>query len=161
MTTTKICVDASFIVRRVSAEITESRYRDLWNEWVNSGYEIVAPTLIYYEASNAFHRMSLAGQISAEEAVQLMDNASNLGIVLYGDRFFCWRSARATSLSLSLPGRATHQQALNLASTLRLPASYDAHYLALSQELSALFYTADRRLFNAVSSALNWVRLIG
>lgn len=65
MTTTKICVDASFIVRRVSAEITESRYRDLWDEWVNYGYEIVAPTLIYYEASNAFHRMSLAGQISA------------------------------------------------------------------------------------------------
>ncbi len=118
MTTTKICVDASFIVRRVSAEITESRYRDLWNEWVNSGYEIVAPTLIYYEASNAFHRMSLARQISAEEAVQLMDNASNLGITLYGDR-------------------SLHQQALNLASILRLPASYDANYLALAQELSA------------------------
>ncbi len=141
MTTTKICVDASFIVRRVSAEITESRYRDLWDEWLNSGYEIVAPTLIYYEASNAFHRMSLAGQISAERAVDFMESASDLGITLYGDR-------------------SLHQTALNLASTLRLPASYDAHYLALAQELSALFYTADKRLFNAVSSSINWVHLI-
>ena len=141
MTTTKICVDASFVVRRVAADVTESRYLNLWNEWLDSGYEIVAPTLIYYEASNAFHRMSLAGQISAEKAVRLMGNATDLRITLYGDR-------------------SLHQKALNLASTLRLPASYDAHYLALAEELSVEFYTADRRLFNAVSSSLNWVNLI-
>lgn len=141
MTTTKICVDANFIVRLVSSDPPYSTIEDLWDEWLNSGYEIVAPTLIYYEASNAFHRMSLAGQISAERAVDFMESASDLGITLYGDR-------------------SLHQKALNLASTLRLPASYDAHYLALAQELSALFYTADKRLFNAVSSSLNWVHLI-
>ncbi len=49
----------------------------------------------------------------------------------------------------------------NLAKKLALPAAYDAHYLALAQDFAAEFYTADKRLFNAVNSIYSWVKLAG
>ena len=37
---------------------------------------------------------------------------------------------------------------------------YDAHYLALAERLGAEFWTADRRLQQAVGATLLWVRLL-
>lgn len=53
-----------------------------------------------------------------------------------------------------------HQQALKIATTYRLPATYDAHYLALAERLNIELWTADRRLFNAVHSSLIWVKML-
>ena len=36
----------------------------------------------------------------------------------------------------------------------------DAHYLALAQRLGAEFWTADRRLVQAVQATLPWVNLV-
>ncbi|MBW4496275.1 MAG: type II toxin-antitoxin system VapC family toxin [Oscillatoria princeps RMCB-10] len=142
MTASVICVDANFVVRLVSREPPESPYRELWIQWQDSGRTIVAPTLIYYEVSNALHRMSQAGQLLPERASQALEAAFNLNVRLYGDA-------------------GLHRHALNMAATLRLPATYDAHYLALAEQLSAEFCTADRRLFQAVRSTFSWVHLVG
>jgi len=53
-----------------------------------------------------------------------------------------------------------HQQALKIAQRENLPATYDAHYLALAERLGIEFLTGDRRLFNAVRSRLPWVYLV-
>ncbi len=39
--------------------------------------------------------------------------------------------------------------------------SYDAHYLALAEHLGCEFWTADKRLHNAVHEKLPWVRGLG
>jgi len=49
---------------------------------------------------------------------------------------------------------------LSLAQNLTFPAAYDAHYLALAEQLSADFYTAYSRLFNAVKNFFPWVYLV-
>ncbi|MGI2907806.1 type II toxin-antitoxin system VapC family toxin [Tolypothrix sp. VBCCA 56010] len=102
---------------------------------------MVAPSLIYYELSNALHRSAVAGQIAVEEADQVLAEAMNLNIRLYGDA-------------------ELHQQALIIARNLRLSATYDSHYLALAKRLGCEFWTADRRLFNSVQAALPWVNLV-
>lgn len=140
MTSAVVCVDASFIVRMLTSDTPDS-FDNLWNQWQESGYAIVAPTLIYYEISNSFHRSAIAGQLLPQEAVRLLQNVLNLNITLYGDA-------------------ELHREALNLAAQLRLPATYDAHYLALAQRLECEFWTADRRLFNAVQATLSWVNLV-
>lgn len=117
------------------------RIRELWNQWLELNYTIVAPTLIYYELSNALHRSAVAGQIAPEEADQVLAEAMNLNIRLYGDA-------------------ELHQEALSLARSLRLSATYDAHYLALAQRLECNFWTADRRLYNSVQAALPWVNFV-
>ena len=125
-----ICVDANFVVLLVQATSETSPFIVLWDEWQKQGYQIIAPTLFGYEVTNVFHRMSVAGQILPEEAEQLLEEALNLGITLYGDRDL-------------------HKRASALAKSLNLPAAYDAHYLA-----------SDKRLFNSVKQTITWIHLV-
>jgi predicted nucleic acid-binding protein len=136
-----ICVDANFVVFLVKADSETSPFIVLWDEWQEQDCQIIAPTLFCYEVTNVFYRMSIAGQILPEEAQQLLEDALNLGIILYGDK-------------------TLYERALSLAKNLNLPATYDAHYLALAQQFNAEFYTADRRLFNSVKDTLSWIHLI-
>jgi len=50
--------------------------------------------------------------------------------------------------------------ALEIAHTYNLPATYDAHYLALAAREQCEFWTADERLYNSVKGQLSWVRLM-
>ena len=136
-----ICVDANFIVRLLSDPPNAVSYSNLWRQWKSSGERIIAPTIFCYEVTNVFHRMSLAGQISPEVAEQLLEDAFNLEIILYGDRIL-------------------HKRAMALAKSLNLPAAYDAHYLALSERFNAEFYTSDKRLFNSVKDTITWIYLV-
>ncbi len=136
-----ICVDANLIVGLLSAPPNAISYNNLWRQWKRAGNQIIAPTIYCYEVTNVFHRMSVAGQISPEEAEQLLEDAFNLGISLYGDK-------------------ALHERALALARSLNLPATYDAHYLALAEKFNAEFYTSDKRLFNRVKDTLSWIHLV-
>ncbi|MBD2776122.1 type II toxin-antitoxin system VapC family toxin [Iningainema tapete] len=141
MTSGIICVDANLVVLLLSKGMLELRVRELWKQWLDLNYTIVAPTLIHYEFSNALHRSTIAGQMLPEEAEQTLLAAMNLNITLYGDADL-------------------HREALMLARSLRLPATYDAHYLALAQRLECEFWTADRRLVNSVQATLPWVKLV-
>lgn len=141
MTSTLVCVDANLVVRLFSRITTELQVRELWNHWLESKYTIVAPTLIYYELSNALHRAAVAGQILPEEADRALAEAINLNIRLYGDA-------------------ELHRQALMVARSLRLSATYDAHYLALAQRLQCEFWTSDRRLVNSAQATFPWVKLV-
>lgn len=67
--------------------------------------------------------------------------------------------------ALSLPVRLfdepdRYRRALDLAEGPRLPAAHDAHFLALAEWLGGGFWTADRRLANAVAGVLPWVHVL-
>lgn len=141
MTKNTVCLDANFIVLLVSLKDSDNRFQQKWQEWQKDNYTIIAPTLMMYEVSNAFHRGVKTGQITQDEAESLLDSALNLGIRFYGDANL-------------------HQEAMKLANLYNLSATYDAHYLALAQRLQVELWTADKRLFNAVSQSLSWVKLI-
>ena len=85
MSSNSVCVDASFIIRLVTSNVPESSYRQKWNQWQQSSYQIAAPTLIHYEVSNGIYRYHKAGQITAEETSQLIEDALALKIMFYGD----------------------------------------------------------------------------
>lgn len=136
-----ICVDANFIVRLLSDTPNATSYVNLWRQWKGSKNRIIAPTIYCYEVTNVFHRMSLARQISSEDAQELLAEALNLEISFYGDR-------------------ALHKRAMALAKDFSLSATYDAHYLALSERFQAEFYTSDRRLFNSVKDKVSYINLV-
>jgi predicted nucleic acid-binding protein len=48
-----------------------------------------------------------------------------------------------------------------LATQYNRPTAYDAQYLALAERLSCAFWTAGKRLFNAVSNRLPQVKWLG
>ena len=51
-----------------------------------------------------------------------------------------------------------HHRALAIAESHNLPATYDAHYLALAEYLSCELWTDDQRLLRRVGSSLPFVR---
>jgi len=136
-----ICLDASFVVRLLVSTETARRADTLWRSWQQEQRQLVAPTILYYELSNALFRYYLSGAFSLEEALRLLDVAIKSGISVYGDA-------------------TLHRRAIELADSLLLPATYDAHYLALAERFGAELWTADRRLVQAVQGRVPWVHLL-
>ncbi len=136
-----ICVDAGLVVRRVAIP-QDAAIQAVWEQWAASEPHLVAPTLLRYEVTNALYQYQKAGSLSAVAAYQALRAAFALPIRLVED-------ADLSSEALGIAGRFS------------LPATYDAHYLALAERLGATFLTTDRRLANAVQSAFPWVQMAG
>lgn len=144
MSNNLICIDANFMVNLVNSESENSPFFILWEKWQNNETVIVAPTLFYYEVTNALYRMGKAGMMTVEQVKESIIDTLSFNIILYGN--------------LQLPN--LHQEAINLANQFNLSASYDSHYLALAQSLNCQFYTGDKRLYNSVKNKITWINLI-
>jgi predicted nucleic acid-binding protein len=140
MNNSSLCVDASLVIRLLVAPRSESVVQ-LWEEWDAERRRIVAPTLLYYEVANALYRYRKHGLLTLS-AVQLLLEA-------------------VLAIPIDLHAEAElHSRALILADRLSLPAAYDAHYLALAEQLGIEFWTADGRLGQAAHGILPWVHVI-
>ena len=139
MSNSWLCVDASLVVRLVADPADEST-QQLWQGWDTAGRQLAAPTLLYYEVTNALYRYYKLGVMSMP-SVRL-----------------ALKAARALPVRVDSPS-GLHRRALDLAERFSLPATYDAHYLALAEWLEAEFWTADGRLARAVQPSLSWVHL--
>ena len=134
-----LCVDASVVVRLLIDTPESERVYVLWEAWQSADRTLVAPTLLYYEVANALYRYEKAGELTEVEVQQALDTVLALPVQLIGDN-------------------ALHVEAVLFARRAGLPATYDAHYLALAERLGAEFWKADRKLVLHVGAALPWVR---
>ena len=141
MSVTWICTDASIVVRLVIQNPENAATVRLWKTWHQEGRLLAGPTLLYYEVSTALRRYVTHAILEPGEATDALEAALGLGIHLIGDANL-------------------HRRALEMAQIHSLPATYDAHYLAAAERLSAELWTADRRLFGAVNASLRWVKLL-
>jgi predicted nucleic acid-binding protein len=135
-----LCIDANLVIRLV-ANPADALVRERWEQWDAGGCQLAAPTLLYYEVTNALYRYRTVGLLTASSVQLALKAALALPIRLYGET-------------------EVHQRAVRLADKFSLPAAYDAHYLALAEWLGGDLWTADKRLFQSVHAALPWVRLL-
>ena len=129
--TSAICIDASFAIKLVAEEELSAEALLLSEAWARDQRSLVAPLLIRYEVVSAL-RQKIRRSIMTEPEVH-----------------------EALTAFLELPMSvtdytATHVRALQLAVELGLGSTYDAHYLALAEDLNCEFWTADGRLYNAI-----------
>ena len=126
--------------------LVEEEYSDeatsLTRLWADEGTQPAAPSLMPFEVANALHRRVVRSDLSVEVAADLMQDLMSLGIVLH-----------------EKPN--LHRRALELAGQLGQGAVYDAHYLALAENLGCELWTADRRFYRAAGSSVDSVRWIG
>lgn len=134
------CVDASLVVPFISAASPQSVVQ-LWGSWRADRISLVAPYLLRYEVVNAIRRAMVTGTVDVPTA--------RLGI----------RSLLALPIEFA-DTESMHDRALMLASRFDLGATYDAHYLALAEELDCEFWTADKRLARATNGAFPLLRLV-
>lgn len=136
-----VCVDASLVIRRVVS--LSGPVHAQWETWAQENCRLVAPALLYYEVTNGLYQYQKAGVLPVEAVNKSLAAALALPIELVSDS-------------------ALHKRAKALAETYNLPASYDAHYLALAERLGADLWTTDERLVNSLKLfKITWVRLAG
>jgi predicted nucleic acid-binding protein len=139
---TTVCVDASVILRYVLQPENES-IQSLWQSWISDEMILVAPALLFYEVTNALYQQQRNKVLSAEAIWETLELSLDLPITLIDEKNL-------------------HLKAREIAMRFNLPATYDAHYLALAEWMEIDLWTADIRLVNALKPfKVKWVKGIG
>ncbi len=142
VTSSLVVVDASLLIKLWVPENLSEKAVRLQAAWADSGVERFAPSLIDYEIVSALNRKLLSGALSADQ----VDSALEL--------------AFEDSLQI-IDTNDMHRDALRIARRLGLHSTYDAHYLAIADDLDCEFWTADERLYNAVRERFPLIRWLG
>jgi len=139
---TPVCVDASLILRILVPEPLTEQALALWSLWQQSSQTPIAPTLLAFEVTASLRRYVYHKRITPDQGEQAFARFLQMDIQL---------SQRPALLRL----------AWGLAKEFNQPRAYDTAYLALAQLRRCDFWTADRKLYNAVHARLPWVKWVG
>jgi predicted nucleic acid-binding protein len=137
----KICVDASLALNLVLPEADSDLAQAQWSTWTEAGVEILSADVFVYEITSVLRNRVYRNEITQSDA----DEAR--------------RILESLDISYHQPARI-RESGWDLARRLNRPTAYDTFYLALAQEESSVFWTGDRRLYNAVKDQLNWVHAL-
>lgn len=138
-----VVVDTSLALKWVVYETDTPLARVLLSNWMQQSTIILAPDLLIYEITNILYKRMRKNELTLESAT------SAFSLLMRTNLSF--EAIKNETLSL---------KALDFAKRYNLPATYDAHYLALAEREQCEFWTADERLYNAVKEQIAWVRLI-
>ena len=140
--TLSICVDSGIAIKLVVQEPDSALAEAIWQSWLRDGQLLVAPPLFSIEITAVLRKLVYREILTVPQGQEALNKALAFDVTL-------------------LDNGNLHQQAWNLAAQLNRPTAYDAHYLALAQQLGCDFWTADRRLYNAAHQTLPWVHWLG
>lgn len=132
------CVDASLVVQILGAHPAAV---SLWDRLAQLDGDLIAPSLLHYEVANALYQQQRSGRVTLELAALQFDRCLRLPIELHGDI-------------------RLHSRAMEIAHEQQLPATYDAHYVALAERFRVPLWTCDRRLADALGDGLPEVHLV-
>jgi predicted nucleic acid-binding protein len=138
-----VCIDASLALKWVLPEELSFAAAEIRSSWRRDGVDLTAPPLFRAEVTSVIRERAYKREMSVGEA----DLALELTLQ--------W------PIALSSSSPQLQRSALAFAHRFNRPKAYDAQYLALASLLGCELWTGDRRLSNAVSVALPWVRWIG
>ena len=141
----KVVVDASIAVKWAINENDSHVALALLTNCAATEVVMIAPTLLISEVTNILYR------------------AVKRGALPYEDAKLSLKSIIFPALTLDMVNVCLPDFFLNVieqTNKFNLPATYDAHYLALAEREQCEFWTADKRLYNSVKGQLSWVRLM-
>ena len=137
-----VVVDASLAIKWLVREEHTDKALAILSAWHHDEVTPAAPYLLPFEVANALHRKVLRGQLTIVDAARMISQ-------LLGSRLELHQAAEL------------HVRALELASELQQGAVYDAHYLALAEEIGCELWTADQRFYRSIREDDRHVRWIG
>jgi predicted nucleic acid-binding protein len=142
----KLCVvvDTSIAIKWAIKEEDSSIALALLNEWTGKDFLVLAPTLLAYEATNTLHKQIRKGTLPFEDAQRALHE------IIFDLVTFAF-----------IDDASLNVRAIQLAQQFGLPATYDAHYLALAENRGCELWTADTRMWNSLQGKLAWVRWLG
>ncbi|MGB6873248.1 MAG: type II toxin-antitoxin system VapC family toxin [Dehalococcoidia bacterium] len=138
----RVCVDASLAIKLVVRETFSDRALDLWQNWIESGVEPIAPPIFPFEVSSVIRNKYVRNELTAEEAERAFNLFTRLKFIV-------------------LTSETLLKEAWDMAKELGLPTLYDTAYLALAKLCNCEFWTADEVLINSLQGKFSWVKWIG
>ncbi len=136
-----LVVDSNVVAKWFFPEELQQQALALYSDWMSKTVDLVAPDLIFAEVSNITWKKQRLSLITPAEATSTIEDLLLLSIPI-------------------VESQTILRQAYSLASRFDRTV-YDALYLALAAFLPARLVTADLRLYNAVSSQLEFVQYLG
>ncbi len=139
--TKSLIIDASFTFKLILPGLHQTRCKLLMTQWEEAGHTLYVPTLWLYEITSALSKTVHFGVLTSTEGHRALQLAQKL------------------NLQSIHPDDNLTRSAFDWTLQLKRAAAYDSFYLALAETLPAEFWTADKRLYNAVDA--NWIHYIG
>ncbi len=124
MTASRVCVDSSLVLKLAVPEKDSERAQEKWEHWAEQGTAVVARPLLWYEVTPVLRNRAHRVRLTLDESGEALEALLSLNVSI-----------------ISPPD--LHRAAWELATRLDQPTAYEAHYLALAQELDCPFW--DRR----------------
>ena len=141
MTSSLVVIDASVAVKAVLPNPLQVHCLALVQTFVD--VQPAAPALWAHETTSAIAKAVHFGEISEKEAHQALEKLDSLGVHLF------------------VADAEQNRAAFDWTIRLKRASAYDSYYLVLAKILECDFWTADKRLFNALQEAhLGWVHWI-
>lgn len=133
--------DSGIFIATILPESYSQQAKALIQQWDEQKVRLAAPVLFRYECVAVIRKHVHRNSITVSEGIKKRDILLSQPV--------------ETMIDDNLLRRA-----YELAARFNRPTAYDSQYLAVAERLGCEFWTADERLYNAVSSDLNWVKWI-
>ena len=141
MTGSLVVIDASAAVKAVLPNPLQVHCLALVQTFVD--VQPVAPALWAHETTSAIAKAVHFGEITKKEAYQALEKLDSLGVHLF------------------IADAEQNRAAFDWTMQLKRASAYDSYYLVLAKVLECDFWTADKRLFNALQEVRQgWVHWI-
>lgn len=139
----KVCIDASFILKLVLPEDYSEKIHLIWAEWIEKRKRVYAPYLLMYETHSVIRNKVYREEITSNEGIAASEILRELEIILYHSPM-------------------TVKIAWDFAKKYNRPTLYDTFYLAVAKEIESEFWTADQKLVNSLNNenGISWVRSV-
>ena len=137
-----VVLDASLAIMWAIPEQYTTSALILAEQWLHNKTHLLAPCLLLTEITNAIYKRVLRNEINMVSAHKALNIILEFNIELLEESGLSHRS-------------------MELAHSLKMPATYDAHYLALAEKYNCNLWTGDKKLYNSAKSSLNWIKWIG
>lgn len=140
--TSWVVADSGLYLAIALKELHAEKAAALIGLWAQSSQHVAVPYLFRYELTSVIRKHIARGNITLEDGRTALHGLLRYPVEAFTDEALLERS-------------------FELANEHNRPAAYDSMYLALAEHLNCEFWTADLKMFNAVSGKLTWVKWIG
>lgn len=141
MKTSPVAIDANFLLKLFLPEDSSDQVERQWRKWVENSVEVIAPTLIVFEAASVLRNKVSRGILDHADAAEMIDKIRHLDISL-----------------IYVPELI--ELAWGIGTIIKSPTLYDCFYLAVAKLFEAPFWTSDKRLYKAAKKEFPFINLI-
>jgi len=139
--TSQVAIDTSFLLKLFLPEDSSDQVEHQWRNWIENSIEVIAPTLIVFEASSVLRNKVFRGILDNVDATEMIDRIRHLDLsLIYAQELI--------------------ELAWGIGAILKAPTLYDCFYLAVAKLFKVPFWTSDKRLYKSAKKEFPFINLI-